>query len=96
VPDPQSEQSIPSPRALRTVNGVRLELIRVYAAAKGQQIEPVLFGRLVNALSVMTNLIRDTDFEARLEALEAAAGPAKSKSRSRSNGHAGNGIERRM
>jgi hypothetical protein len=63
----------PPPRSLRTVKGIRLELTRLYGEGKRGEVDPQLLGRLVHLLSTLAAIVRDTEVEARLAALEAAA-----------------------
>jgi hypothetical protein len=60
----------PSPRSLRTVKGVRLELTRLYGQGKRGEVDPALLGKLVHLLSTLAKVIQDSEFEVRLEALE--------------------------
>jgi hypothetical protein len=48
-------------------------LTRLYGEGKRGEVEPQLLGRLVHLLSTLAAIIRDTEVEARLAALEAAA-----------------------
>ena len=48
-------------------------MVSLYRQAKRGMVDPPLLGRLVHLLSVLAGVIRDTDFEQRLAALEAAA-----------------------
>lgn len=58
-------------KRLKTANDVRIELGRLYRAIEADQVEPTKARVLVYTLTTLGNLIRDTDLERRLEALEA-------------------------
>ena len=64
---------LPLPRSLKDHRAIRRELASLYRQAKGGSIDPPLLGRLVHLLSVLAGIIRDTEVEARLAALERAA-----------------------
>jgi hypothetical protein len=65
---------------------IRLELTRLYRQGKAGRIDSALLGRLVHLLSVLGGIIRDTEFEARLAALEEQAAEADLDWRAATNG----------
>jgi hypothetical protein len=46
--------------------------MRLYGQGKRGEVDPVLLGKLVHLLSTLANVIKDSGFEERLEALERA------------------------
>ena len=72
-----TKTGLPKPRALNDLRAIRIEVASIYRAAKAGHIEPGLFGRLVHCLMVLAAITRDSELEARLEALEAAAASAE-------------------
>ena len=61
----------PTPRALRTVNGSRLELARLYIQAKSGDVDPQLAGKLAHILSILIRSSTDFALEDRIAKLEA-------------------------
>lgn len=60
------------PGGLSTAGEIRRELARVYRDARQGLIDPGDGTKLAHMLSFLARLIQDTDFEARLQALEEA------------------------
>jgi hypothetical protein len=48
-------------------------MVALYRQGKAGRIDPALLGRLVHLLSVLAGVIRDVEFEERLQRLEEAA-----------------------
>jgi hypothetical protein len=65
-----TEVTIPSPRGLRDVRYIRMELTRVYREGKSGLIEPALLGRLVNCLSTLLQLENGRLLDDRLAEVE--------------------------
>jgi hypothetical protein len=64
----------PSPRSrlrLGTVRECRRELAKLYVEARRGEIEPADATRLAYLLTSLASMIRDSELEARIEALEA-------------------------
>ena len=55
---------------LVTPGDVRAEMARVYRLGRSKEIETQDMSRLINALQVIVNVIRDTDLEERLRQIE--------------------------
>ena len=79
---PPIEVHHPSPRSLRTLRGVRAELVQLYREAKAGLVEPVLVGRLAHVLNTIQAMDNGVVLEDRLSELEARLDAAKP------NGHA--------
>lgn len=58
---------------LNTVDGVRMEMARVYREARYEDIDVKQAGSLVFILKTISSLIVDIELEKRVETLEAAA-----------------------
>lgn len=58
---------------LETAIDCRRELARVYRSARKGDIVPQDASRYANILQIMVGMIRDSDLEARIEALEGRA-----------------------
>jgi hypothetical protein len=76
------ERTPPTPRALRSVRGSRLELARLYIQAKAGEIDPALASKLTYILSVLIRSSTDFALEERVAQLETQITAAKP------NGHA--------
>jgi hypothetical protein len=81
----------PPPERLRTVQGVRAELVRLYREGRSglHDGNPTMFGRLVHCLNSLVAIDRDALVEQRLEALEQQLGLAPA----RRNGSAHRGLD---
>lgn len=60
--------------SLATPIKCRMELGRLYRAARRGQIDTADAGRLANILKIMVGIMRDTDLEQRIAKLEEANG----------------------
>lgn len=73
VLDAISVPARPSPRLrLSTIRDCRRELARVYAEVRAGTLEPQTGTRLCYLLTAMVGMIRDSELEQRIAALEAA------------------------
>lgn len=71
-----------APRSLRSVQGARLELARLYAQTKNGEVDPIVSGRCAYILNSLIGSARDHQFEERLADIEASLkvnGSAKPK-----------------
>jgi hypothetical protein len=75
--DQELARTPPTPRALRTVRGSRLELARLYIQAKAGEVDPQLAGKLAHILSILIRSSTDFALEERIAKLEAKVGAAK-------------------
>ena len=64
---------------LRTLDDVRVELARIYREARAKKLDLTDAKGLAYLLSVLTGLVKDTDIERRIAALEGAANAANAK-----------------
>jgi hypothetical protein len=67
-------------KSLKTVQGCRLELIRLYDQVKTGVVDPQVAGKLAHILNSLISSARDHQFEERLVELEA-------RLKNRPNGH---------
>ncbi len=58
-------------RDLTTPGAIRIEMVRIYKQARAGFVNPQDYSRYVNGLKELCAVIRDTDIEARIKALEA-------------------------
>ncbi len=63
---------MPSVRRLKTAEDVRVALAKLYRDLESDAVDPKKGRALVYVLATLSNVIRDSDIERRLEALEAA------------------------
>lgn len=70
----QQSTSPPPPRVVRlkTLDDVRVEMARLYREARREEIDASKAGKLAYLLTQVAALIRDTDLEHRIAALEEA------------------------
>ena len=80
------ERTPPTPRALRTVRGSRLELARLYHQLKAGEVDPQTAGKLAHILSILIRSSIDFALEERVAQLEAQITPAKRPNGSASPG----------
>jgi hypothetical protein len=81
VTGPPTEVSHPSPRSLKTIRGVRAQLVELYREGKANLIEPPLLGKLVHCLNVLQSMDQGVALEQRILALEQRLAAVKA------NGH---------
>lgn len=63
---------MPSVRRLKTAEDVRVALAKIYRGLESDQIEVGKGRALVYVLATLSSVIRDSDIERRLDALEAS------------------------
>ena len=64
---------------LKTLDDVRVELAKIYREARANKLDLTDAKGLAYLLSVLTGLVKDTDIERRIDALEGAANAANAK-----------------
>jgi hypothetical protein len=73
-------------RRLRTVAGVRAELVKLYGESREGQVDPQDATRLAHLLGMLVRIAETAEFEQRIAALEQQAAEADRQHR-RLNGH---------
>jgi hypothetical protein len=84
--DQEFARTPPTPRALRTIPGARLELARLYVQLKAGEIEPQLAGRLAHILGLLISSHREHTVDIRLTELETRLARIQPGSYPRGNG----------
>jgi hypothetical protein len=94
MPVPIRQTQTPPPERLRTVQGVRAELVRLYREGRSglHDQNSQMFGKLVHLLSVLITIDRDVLTEQRVAALEQQLGLAPARP-TRPNGSPRRGLD---
>jgi hypothetical protein len=86
MPDQEFSQNPPGTRSLRTIQGARMELARLYRQTKMGEIEPHLAGRLAHILGLLISSHREHTLDDRLTELETRLARIQPGSYPRANG----------
>jgi hypothetical protein len=88
TPDQEFSQNPPGTRSLRTIQGARMELARLYRQTEMGEIEPQLAGRLAHILGLLISSHREHTLDDRLSELETRLARIQPNSHPRVNGAA--------